>query len=215
MAETFVLDHFMLATPDLAATAADVERRTRARLTLDGRHPGQGTCKLLLRLGAGCGLELIGPDSCCNSTSNLGEQLGKLPGPAVLMFGMRASDIDGASARATMLGLWADTSDGIRRTGPIIISRLLLAGTLTRRRLPLPGGNADELGMPRFIQWESALSISSANGRTLAKFWVDHPQSCGLAELYAALSIVQEVSVWPTAPSIALSLNAPRGAVMF
>jgi hypothetical protein len=67
MAEAFVLDHFMLATPDLTATAAEVERRTRARLTLDGRHPRQGTCKLRLRLGVGCGLELIGPDSGCNS----------------------------------------------------------------------------------------------------------------------------------------------------
>lgn len=94
MAETFVLDHFMLATPDLIATAAE-------------------------------------------------------------MFGMRASDI------------------------------------------------------------ESALSISSANGRTLAKFRVDHPQSCGLAELYAALSIDQEVSVWLTVPSLEMPLNAPRGAVMF
>jgi hypothetical protein len=215
MAETFVVDHFMLATPDLEATAAEVERRTRARLTLDGRHLAQGTCKLLLHLGAGCGLELIGPDAGCNSTGNLGERLGKLPGPAVLMFGMRPCDTAGASARATMLGLWADTSDGIRRTGPIIMSRLLPARALTRWRLPLPGGNTDELGMPLFIQWESALSTSSADGRALAKFWVDHPQSCGLAELYGALSTAQEVSVWPTAPSLELPLDAPRGAVMF
>jgi hypothetical protein len=170
---------------------------------------------LLLRLDAGCGLELIGPDQGCNSTGNLGEQLGKLPGPAVLMFGMRASDIEGASAGATMLGLGADTSDGIGRIGSIIMGRLLPAGAPTRWRLPLPDGNADEPGRPLFIERESALSISWANGRTLAKFRVDHPQSCGLAELYAALSIAQEASVRPTAPSLELPLNAPRGAVMF
>jgi len=215
MAETFVLDHFMLATPDLATTAAEVQQRTRVRLTLDGRHPEQGTCKLLLRLGAGCGLELIGPDSGCDATGNLGEQLGRLPGPAVLMFGMRASDIEDASARATTLGLWADTSNCSRRTGPIVMSRLLPAGALTRWRLLLLGGNAHEPAMPFFIQWESAPSIGSAHGRTLAKFWVDHPQSCGLAELYAALSVAQEVSVWPEVPSLELPLNAPRGAVMF
>jgi hypothetical protein len=215
MPEMFVLEHFMLATPDLAATAAEVERRTRVRLTLNGRHPGQGTCKLQLRLGAGCGLELIGPDSGCNATGNLGEQLVRLPGPAVLMFGMRACDIEGASARATTLGLWADTFNCSRRTGPIVMSRLLPARALTKWRLLVLGGNAHEPAMPFFIQWESAPSIGSVDGRALARFWVDHPKSCGLAELSAALSVTQEISVWPEVPSLKLPLNAPRGAVMF
>jgi hypothetical protein len=215
MPRTFVLDHFMLATPDLADTTAEIERRTRVRLSLGGRHPGQGTRKLLLPLGVGCRLELIGPDPGCDSADYLGKQLGMLPGPAVLMFGMRASDIEGVSARATALGLWADAAKGCRGTGPIVMSRLLPAGGVARWRLPLHGDDVHELGMPFFILWESALSVNSANGRTLAKFWVGHPQCSGLAVLYAALSVAQEVAVWPEPPSLELPLNVPKGAVMF
>ena len=173
MAKTFVIDHFMLATPDLAETTAEIERRTRARLGEAGRHTGQGTRKLLLPLGVDCRLELIGPDPSGDSTGNLGKHLGMLPGPAVLMFGMRACDIQGASARATALGLWGDVSNkGRRGTGPIVMSRLLPAGGVARWRLPLKGDDVHQPGMPSFIHWEGTLSVNSANGRTLAKFWV-------------------------------------------
>lgn len=56
------LDHLVLATPDLAATVAEVARLTGTRPVPGGAHPGQGTANFLLGLGEGAYLEIIGPD---------------------------------------------------------------------------------------------------------------------------------------------------------
>src|SRR5262249_38351439 len=173
MAESFPLDHFMLATPDLAATAAEVERRAGVRPTPGGPHPGQGTRNMLLSLGAGCYLELIGPDANQDQTGNFAERLARLPSPEMLMFGLRTTEIDAANARATALGLWAMCPNGKRVDGPIVMSRVLPAGGLLTWRLLLLGSDTYPFGLPFFIQWETTRhpSDDSAGGYTVKKFW--------------------------------------------
>lgn len=56
------LDHLVLATPDLAATVAEVTRLTGTRPVPGGVHLGLGTRNFLLGLGEGGYLEIIGPD---------------------------------------------------------------------------------------------------------------------------------------------------------
>jgi hypothetical protein len=146
----------MLAAPDLGAAAAGIEWRTGARPTLGGVHPGQGTRNLLLSLGAGCYLEIIGPDPNQDLTGNFGARLAQLSAPTMLMFGLRTDDIDAAYSRAKALGLWALAPSGAHINGPIAMSRRLPAGGLLTWRLLLLGAEAYAFGVPFFIQWQGA-----------------------------------------------------------
>lgn len=215
MAEPLPLDHVMLATPDLDATAMDIARQTGVQPTEGGRHVGQGTRNILLSLGPGSYLELIGPDPGQDQINNFGARLLRLPGPTVLMFGMRTSNIGAAYERATARGLWACAPNGERASGPIAMSRALPAGGLLAWQLLLLGSNVYDRGVPFFIQWEGAPhpSESSAAGCTLERFWVEHPDAGGLAELYAALAIPVDVVSCSGQPALKLTVKTPKGSV--
>jgi hypothetical protein len=57
-----VIDHLVLATPDVASTSAQVEREWGLHVVPGGSHAGRGTHNALTGLGAGVYLEIVGPD---------------------------------------------------------------------------------------------------------------------------------------------------------
>jgi hypothetical protein len=57
-----MIDHLVLATPDVEATAAQVERDWGIEVVAGGAHIGRGTHNALTGLGAGVYLEIVGPD---------------------------------------------------------------------------------------------------------------------------------------------------------
>ena len=57
-----VLDHLVLATPDLAATVADFAAHSGVTPAPGGSHTGRGTANALVGLGQDSYLEIIGPD---------------------------------------------------------------------------------------------------------------------------------------------------------
>jgi Glyoxalase-like domain len=57
-----VLDHLVLATPDLAATVADFAEHSGVTPAPGGSHTGLGTANALVGLGPDSYLEIVGPD---------------------------------------------------------------------------------------------------------------------------------------------------------
>ncbi|MFM8564200.1 MAG: VOC family protein [Acidimicrobiia bacterium] len=62
MSKHLHIDHLVYATPDLAATVADIETRFGVAPQPGGAHVGLGTFNALLGLGDRTYLEIVGPD---------------------------------------------------------------------------------------------------------------------------------------------------------
>ncbi|MCU1364898.1 MAG: hypothetical protein JWN39_537, partial [Ilumatobacteraceae bacterium] len=56
------LDHLVLATPDIAATAAWLAEQTGVTPSAGGQHTGKGTRNVLCSFGPTSYLEIVGPD---------------------------------------------------------------------------------------------------------------------------------------------------------
>jgi Glyoxalase-like domain len=215
-AQSCPFDHFMLAAPDLEAASLEFERRTGVRPSEGGRHPGQGSRNMLATLGAGCYLEIIGPDLSQERSNNLGAVLAQLPAPTLLKYALRTNDIEGTHANALALGLWPLTSGGAHAPGPFAMSRALPGGVLLTWRLLLLGSDSYADCVPFFIQWdgEAHPSKTAAAGCTFMRFWVEHPDAPGLAKLYAGLGVEVEV-VAADQPALKLTIGTPKGDVTF
>ena len=143
-----ILDHVVLAGPDLAATIDEVERRTGVRAPLGGRHPS-GTANALIAFTRGGRrvrqyLELIGPDAEAGWAAADVERFGidALPGPAVVSFAIAPDDLDATVQRAT--------ADGAGIGDVVPLSRRTPDGRELSWRLGLP---EDERQPPFLIDW--------------------------------------------------------------
>jgi hypothetical protein len=96
-----VLDHVVLATPNLAGAVNDVARVLGVVAARGGRHPGLGTRNALVDLGGGAYLELIGPD-CEQPDPERGRPFGVdgLTTARVVTWAVACTDLDERVARA-------------------------------------------------------------------------------------------------------------------
>jgi Glyoxalase-like domain len=209
-----VLDHLVLATPDLTGTVAEVTRRTGVAPVRGGSHPGRGTRTYLLGLGTGAYLEIIGADPAQPKPAEARPyRLDDLPEPRLSAWAFRVADIDAAVAAARAAGY--DPGDPVER------SRVRDDGVVVSARITI-SDRTDGPGLaPFLIQWADCPHPSGGLPAVLvsdlaAQCAAPEPVRRELAALGVALPLRSGtpagLSAWLRGPAGRMPIGAPSGA---
>ncbi|MEU6506384.1 VOC family protein [Streptomyces sp. NPDC046942] len=203
-----LLDHLVLATPDLAATVADFTRRTGVTPEPGGVHLGLGTRNHLVGLGGRRYLEILGPDP--EQPEPAGPRpfgVDQLTEPRTLTWAISPPDLDTAITAARARGY---------DPGPVRpMSRRTPDGTLLRWRLT-DGTSGDPSGLvPFLIDWgdsrhpaDSGLPVTP-----LLELRATLPDPEALRGPLAALDTELTVTTGPAA--LTFIVDTPKGPVTF
>lgn len=210
-----VLDHLVLAVPDLEEAMADLERRAGVAPVLGGSHPGRGTRNALLGLtwegGRRHYLELISLDPAQPDVPN--EQLmldlgARLPRAGLHAWALRlpGAELDEALARATDAGIETGAAVAAQRETPD-------GSTLSwRLAVPRPLG----LGgvQPFLIDWRGGAHPTDADLPTveLLSFRLHHPEPEHATSVLRTLGVDLPVAPAPT-PGLRAVLGTPGGEI--
>ncbi|MFG2129984.1 VOC family protein [Streptomyces sp. NPDC048751] len=202
-----LLDHLVLATPDLAATVTEFTRRTGVAPAPGGAHVDLGTRNYLVGLGGTAYLEIIGPDP---------EQAGTdgprpfgadgLDTARTLTWAISPPDLDATVAAARAQGY--DPGD-VRA-----MSRRRPDGTLLEWRLT--DGSAHPSGLvPFLIDWGTSLH-PSASGLPVTPLLAVSATAPAPAEIRPALTALGTQLALSAGPvGMTFTVQTPRGAVTF
>ncbi|MGW2963117.1 VOC family protein [Streptomyces sp. NPDC001220] len=203
-----LLDHLVLATPDLAATVADFARRTGVTPAAGGAHPDLGTRNHLVSLGGTGYLEIIGPDpeqSVPPGARPFG--VDGLTTARTVTWAIRPRDLDATVAAARARGY--DPGD------PRPMSRRRPDGTLLEWRLT-DSTTAHPSGLvPFLIDWGSSRhpTASGLPVTPLLAVSATVPDPAAVRALLSALGTDLTLAEGPVAFSF--TVDTPRGAVTF
>ncbi|HLU60039.1 MAG TPA: VOC family protein [Pseudonocardia sp.] len=201
-----MIDHLVLATPELAATVADLARQGLAT-SPGGAHDGLGTRNALADLGGGAYLEVVGPDP---EQPDPGRPrpfgIDGLRGPRLVAWAVRVDDLDAAIAAARARGHDpGDARDMARVRG----DGVRLAWRLT----PLPSDVPAVA--PFLIAWGDTEhpSRTAAPGARLESFAVRHPEPAAARERLAALGAADVTVERAPEPALHAVVRTPSGPV--
>ncbi|MFF1320347.1 VOC family protein [Streptomyces chartreusis] len=203
-----LLDHLVLATPDLAATVADFTRRTGVAPAPGGVHVGLGTRNYLVSLGGSRYLEIIGPDP---EQSAPGEprpfDVDGLTVPRTVTWAISPPDLDAAIAAARARGYDPGPAQSMSRRKP--------DGTLLQWRLT-DGDDAHPSGLvPFLIDWSATVHPTASGLPTtpLLSLAASAPEPDEVRPLLAALGTDLDLTTGPV--GISFTVDTPLGAVAF
>jgi hypothetical protein len=203
-----MIDHLVLATPDIDGTVEELAGRLGVRATAGGRHPGLGTRNALLGLGGRAYLEIIGVDRESEGRPDGPRPFGldRLDQPRLATWAASAAGIEECVARAREAGY---------DPGPVQpMSRRRPDGVELQWRLTPPGAEAIEL-VPFLIEWGEGVahpSTTSVSGCRLVTFTAEHPEPETVVSALKALGV--ELDVKPAAtPALIAVIEGPAGAV--
>jgi len=144
-----MLDHLVLAAPDLDAAIREFTELTGVRPAPGGSHLGLGTANQLVDLGAGGYLEIIGPDVQQPAPAQPRPfGIDDLAAPRLVAWAVRTDDLDGLLARARAAGY--DPGE------PRAMSRRTAEGELLQWRLTMPRFDDGGGLVPFLIDWGSS-----------------------------------------------------------
>ncbi|MEV0634363.1 VOC family protein [Streptomyces sp. NPDC050619] len=203
-----LLDHLVLATPDLAATVGDFARRTGVTPAPGGVHVGLGTRNHLVSLGGTRYLEIIGPDP---EQVTPGQprpfDVDQLAAPRVLTWAISPPDLDAAVAAARAAGYDPGHIHPMSRRRP--------DGTLLEWRLT-DGDTAHPSGLvPFLIDWGSSPHPTAADlpATPLLALSASAPDPDEIRPLLSAVGTSLELASGPV--GFSFTVDTPRGPVTF
>lgn len=207
-----LLDHVVLASPNLDQLVTDFHDRTGIQPAFGGRHVGGGrsaggTRNYLVRLGETSYLELIGPD-VLDGTRPLPATFGinTLTGPRIATWMVHPVDIERTVATADSRGFDAG------RIGPL--SRQAPTGQLLSWRLTLD--TPDKWGglAPGLIDWSDTPHPASSGlpEAPLVALRGYHPDPAGVRRVLDALGVSLDVEQ-ADQPELRLTIDTPKGQV--
>jgi len=182
-----MIDHLVLATPDVESSVAALAKDWGIAATPGGSHPGLGTRNALVALGSTKYLEIIGPDR--DQPAPPGPRpfgIDALSRPRLVTWAASADDIDQRVERARQRGY---------DPGPVLpLSRTRPDGVVLEWRLTFAATVGD--GLVHFlIDWGASPhpASSSATGAALLAFWGEHPRPGEITPLLDALGVELEL----------------------
>ncbi|WP_369363562.1 VOC family protein [Streptomyces sp. CG4] len=203
-----LLDHLVLATPDLAATVAEFARRTGVTPVPGGVHLGLGTRNHLVGLGGRSYLEILGPDP------EQPEPTGPRPfgvdgpaGPRTLTWAISPADLDTAITTARARGYDPGPARPMSRRTP--------DGTVLRWRLT-DGNHAHPSGLvPFLIDWGDSRhpAASGLPVTSLLEVTATVPDPEEVRGPLAALGTGLTLTPGPVA--LSFTVDTPNGPVAF
>ncbi|MGW1951207.1 VOC family protein [Streptomyces sp. NPDC001920] len=203
-----LLDHLVLATPDLAATVADFARRTGVTPAPGGVHVGLGTRNHLVSLGGTSYLEIIGPDpEQCPPGSPRPFAVDGLTAARMVTWAISPPDLDAAIAYARAHGYDPGPAQAMSRRRP--------DGTLLEWRLT-DGEDAHPCGLvPFLIDWGGSVHPTATGLPTtpLLSLSARAPDPDEIRPLLAALGTDLDLTTGPV--GFSCTLDTPLGPVTF
>ncbi|MEU6067839.1 MULTISPECIES: VOC family protein [Streptomyces] len=201
-----LLDHLVLATPDLTATVADFTERTGVAPAPGGVHVELGTRNYLVSLGRSSYLEIIGPDPEQEPPS--GQHpfgVDGLTGPRTVTWAIGPPDLDAAVATARARGFDPGPTYPMSRRAP--------GGALLEWRLTY---TAHPSGLvPFLIDWGRSVhpAASGLPVTPLVEVSATAPDPDEIRALLTTLGTELRLGEGPVA--ISFTVETPKGPVIF
>ncbi|WP_217213404.1 VOC family protein [Streptomyces sp. AC550_RSS872] len=203
-----LLDHLVLATPDLSATVADFARRTGVTPAPGGVHIGLGTRNHLVSLGGAGYLEIIGPDpEQCAPGQPRPFEVDGLTAARTVTWAISPPDLDSAIEAARAQGYDPGAAQTMSRRRP--------DGTLLEWRLT-DGDDAHPSGpVPFLIDWSATIhpTASGLPVTPLLSLSASAPAPDEIRPLLSALGT--DLDLTPGPVRISFTVDTPRGPVTF